>query len=238
MAFDFMQLTVREVAGFLNVSEKTIYRWLQKSQIPAYRLNDQYRFNRSEILEWATARKMEVSPLIFSEPEDSAAIMPSLAQTLEVGGIHYRVAGRDRNSALRAVVNLLRLPDDMDREFLTGILLARESMASTGLGDGIAIPHVRNPIVLNVPKPAITLCFLETPIEFGALDGQPVFALFMLISQTVRAHLYLLSRIAFALQKTEVKNLITRQAGRDEILEAFRRMEESMAAPIREESRT
>ena len=44
----------------------------------------------------------------------------------------------------------------------------------TGVGDGIAIPHVRNPIVLHVNKPLITLCFLDTPVDFGALDGLPV----------------------------------------------------------------
>src|SRR5438034_985186 len=62
----------------------------------------------------------------------------------------------------------------------------REALQSTGVGDGIAIPHVRNPIVLHVSRPMITLCFLERPIDFGALDGKPVHVLFSLISPTVR----------------------------------------------------
>ena len=45
---------------------------------------------------------------------------------------------------------------------------------STAVGDGIAIPHVRNPVVLHVGRPAIALCFLERAIEYGALDGKPV----------------------------------------------------------------
>ena len=49
-----MQLTVRDVARLLNVSEKTIYRWIKEASIPAYRVNEQYRFNRAELLEWAT----------------------------------------------------------------------------------------------------------------------------------------------------------------------------------------
>lgn len=42
-----MQLGVRDVARILNVSEKSIYRWIQQGQIPAYKVNDQYRFNRA-----------------------------------------------------------------------------------------------------------------------------------------------------------------------------------------------
>ena len=68
----------------------------------------------------------------------------------------------------------MKLPDDVDREFLYQVLLAREALGSTGIGDGIAIPHVRNPIVLHLSRPTVTLCFLEQPVDFGALDGQPV----------------------------------------------------------------
>ena len=46
---------------------------------------------------------------------------------------------------------MLALPEEVDREFLFQALLARETLASTGVGDGIAIPHLRNPIVLHLP---------------------------------------------------------------------------------------
>ena len=79
-------------------------------------------------------------------------------------------------------------------------ILAREALGSTGIGDGIAIPRVRNPIVLHLSRPIVTLCFLERPVDFGALDGQPVTTLFTLISPTVRAHLHLLSRLSYNMQ--------------------------------------
>src|SRR5512141_3249224 len=162
-----MQLTVRDVAKLLSVSEKTIYRWLNEGIIPAYRVNDQYRFNRAELLEWATARKINVSAEIFAEPEGNGGQPPSLARALQAGGIFYRVDGKDKPSVLRAVVDILRLPEEVDRDFLYQVLLARESLGSTGIGDGIAIPHVRNPVVLHVAQPSVTLCFLENPIDFA-----------------------------------------------------------------------
>ena len=219
-----MQLTVREVSGLLNVSEKTIYRWINQGILPAYRVNEQYRFNRAELLEWATSRKMNVSADLFEEPESNAAPLPSLVEALQAGGIFYRVDGTDKESALRAVVEHMRLPDEVDREFLLRVLLARENLQSTGIGDGIAITHVRNPIVLHVARPMIALCFLEKPVDFGALDGKPVSVLFSLISPTVRAHLRMLSRLSFALSDAGFKNAIIGQASREEILSHARRV--------------
>jgi PTS system nitrogen regulatory IIA component len=86
--------------------------------------------------------------------------------------------------------------------------------------------------VLHVPHPVVTLCFLEAPVDFGALDGQPVQTLFTLISPTVKAHLHLLSRLAFALRDLEFKSLIVRQASRDEILTAVRRISDHLRAPV------
>lgn len=224
-----MQLVVRDVARLFNVSEKTVYRWIDQGVLPAYRINDQYRFNRAELLEWATSRRMNVSPEIFAEPESSSTPVPGLVEALQTGGIFYRIGGTDKESVLRAVVETLRLPEEVDREFLLRVLLAREALESTGIGEGIAIPHVRNPVVLHVMRPLITLCFLEQAVDFGALDGKPVHIVFSLISPTVRAHLRLLSRLSFALQDPGFKAVIARQGSRDEIFAEARRVEAILA---------
>lgn len=216
-----MQLTVKDAASLLNVSEKTIYRWIKQETIPAYRINEQFRFNRAELLEWATSRRIPISPEIFLEGEAGPVSLPSLSEALKAGGVVYRVGGQDKPSVLRAVVDVLKLPEEVDREFLYQVLLARETLGSTGVGDGIAIPHVRNPIVLHVTRPTVTLCFLEHPIDFRAIDGQPVSTLFTLISPTVRAHLHLLSRLGFVLQDRGFKAALKRQASREELMEAL-----------------
>ncbi len=225
-----MHLNVREAAKILSVSEKTIYRWINQGNLPAYRVNEQYRFNRAELLEWATSRKINVSPEIFHEPETQGGPLVGFADALQTGGIFYRVGGEDKESVLRAIVETMRLPEEVDREFLFRVLLAREALGSTGVGDGIAIPHVRNPIVLHVSRPTITLCFLEKSVDFGALDGKPVFALFSLISPTVRAHLHLLSRLAFVLRDPVFKQAIADQATRDQIVREAGRVEATLAS--------
>lgn len=216
-----MQLTVKDAAAILNVSEKTIYRWIKQEAIPCYRINEQFRFNRAELLEWATSRRIQVSPEIFAEKDTQVASLPTLVEAIKSGGIFYRVGGSDQTTVLRAVVEILHLPDEVDREFLYQVLLARETLGSTGIGDGIAIPHVRNPVVLHVSKPTIALCFLERPIDFGAIDGKPVDTLFTLISPSVRAHLHLLMRLGIVLRKAEVKEALRRRASREELVAVF-----------------
>ncbi len=225
-----MQLGVRDVAGLFNVSEKTVYRWVKQRKLPVYRVNEQYRFSRAELLEWATATRTNVTPEIMHEPQEEHVTQPRLDKALQAGGMHYRVCGKDKASVLRAVVHIMRLPEEVDRSYLYEVLLAREALGSTGIGDGIAIPHVRNPIVLHISRPMIALCFLEHQVDFGALDGQPVNILFTLISPTVRSHLHLLSKLAFALRDPRFKDVITGHGSREEILTEACRIEHNLLA--------
>jgi len=213
-----MQVSVKEAAAILNVSDETIYKWVKDEEIPSHTMNDQVRFNRAELLEWATAHNIQVSPDLFTGDQPSKSKLPTISEALKLGGVAYGVGGTDQPSVLRAVVNVMKLPEAVDREFLYQVLLARESLGSTGVGDGIAIPHVRNPVVLHVSHPTVTLCFLENPIDFNAIDEKPVNTLFTLISPTVRTHLHLLSRLGFILRNPEIKAALKRQATSDELL--------------------
>jgi PTS system nitrogen regulatory IIA component len=226
-----MQLTIRDVSELLNISERTIYRWIKQKTIPAYKIHDQYRFNKAELMEWAAANKISVSPEIFHEPESPTGSVPSLAEALKAGGIHYRVEGKDKEAVIRASVESIKLPEDVDKDFLIKVLLAREELGSTGVGDGIAIPHVRNPIVLNVSHCLVGLSFLEKPVDFGAIDGKPVHCLFMLVSPTARVHLYLLSRLAFALRDAAFNKAILEHDTRDAIFRELERVEKSVKGP-------
>lgn len=225
-----MQLTVRAVSKLFNVPEKTVYRWIEQDDLPASLIDGHYGFNRGELVEWATARHISVPDELFKGTDTNVATLPSLAEALQAGGIFHRIASVDKASVLRATVDAMPLPQEVDRHLLWQMLFARESLQSTGVGEGIAIPHVRNPMVLQVPCPMITLCFLEPPVDFGALDGKPVFALFSLISPSPRVHLHLLSRLAFALRDPGFKQLIAERGTQEEILNAAHRVENNALA--------
>lgn len=225
-----MNLSVRDIGRLLGVSEETVYRWLKEGAIPAYRIQEQYRFDRAEILEWATARGLPISLHLFEEPGRAGGDPPAgrLAAALAAGGIHRDVEGADRESVLRNVVDLLPLPPDADRGFLLEMLLARENLGSTALGRGIAIPHPRFPVILPPSPEILALCFLGHPIDFQAPDGLPVGTLFVLVSSGVKNHLALLSRLAFVLQDSAVSELLESKARPDALLDCMARAERSM----------
>ncbi len=225
-----MQLTVREVGQFLSVPEATVTRWIKGRGLPAHRVGGRYRFNRAEVLEWATANQVRVSAELFDgqdAPGDEAA---KLVSALEAGGIVRKLRAADKRSALQALVEVLPLPETIDRDLLLRLFLAREALASTAVGDGIALPHVRNPIVLHVNRPQITLCFLEKPVDFGALDGKPVDVLFSLISPTARLHLQLLSRLSYALHDAAFRQVLAQHGASEDILKELRQIEAGLAA--------
>jgi len=225
-----MYLTVRGLSEALDVSEATILKWVRQRGLPARHVGGQYRFNRSELLEWTTANGVKAPAGLFDHLEDEDEPSPGLAEALEQGGIFYNLRDTCRESALRTMVEVLPLPDGLDREMLLHLYLARESAASTGVGDGIALPHVRNPIVLHVSRPMASLCFLERPVDFGALDGKPVYVLFAVISPTTRGHLQLLARLAHAIHDAEFRKTVMAQAPAEAILREARRVDGSIAA--------
>jgi PTS system nitrogen regulatory IIA component len=113
---------------------------------------------------------------------------------------------------LAQFVERLPLPPEQDRAFLLDVLEAREAMGSTGIGDGIAIPHVRNPIVLHIARPFVTLGLLTHAIEFAAMDGKPVHALFMVVSPVVPTHLRILAQLGFVLRDDALRELLRARA--------------------------
>jgi len=224
-----MELTVREVARYLGVSEKEIYRWVSEGSIPLHQVGGHYRFNRTELLEWANTRNLKISTAIYRKEDDSRPL-PSIAEAIEAGGILYKLAGAEKAAVLRSMVDFLPFPPSVDRETVYQIILAREKMGTTAIGYGIAIPHARHPIILQeVQTPKITLCFLEEKVDFQAPDGLPVHTLFWLVSPSVRSHSHMLARLAALVQNSDFRTLLSRRPSIAEILNETRLLESRLA---------
>jgi len=226
-----MTLTVRDAAKLLDVSQKTIYRWISDRQLPARRIGDQYRLSRSELLDWVSSNRVDASLELFTHPDEESGRLPTLEGALASGGILYRVEGTTRDEVLRSAVAAPHLPEGVNGDFVYEMLRSREQLASTAVGGGIALPHPRHPLVLHVAEPTITLCFLEEPVDFGAPDGQPVHALFLLLSPNVKAHLHLLGLVAFGLRQASFAEALNQQAARNVILEQAAKVDALTSTP-------
>lgn len=212
-----MDLTAKDAARMLNVPEERIYAWIRNGTLPSYRVKDRYRLDRVELLEWAAAQGIKVAPEFFHKNREANGEL-LLTNALARGGVLNDVACTDKASALKEVCARLRLPAQIDRDELHSVLVAREALCSTGIGNGVAIPHPRGPIVLDLAEPYVTLAFLSQPTDFRAIDRKPVSILFVIISTTVHVHLTLLSHLMFALQDVGFRGFLDRRASEELII--------------------
>lgn len=225
-----MYVNVKETAKLLSVSEKTVYRWIKRNLVPTYKVHGSYRFKRAELLDWATSKRRHVNEEPLETTPQEKEPLPKLADALNAGGIVYRVAGSSRNEVLTDAVNHLRLPDDVDLEMLKKMLIIREELASTGIGDGFALPHPRNAVLDHLTRAKVNICFLEHPVDYGAIDRKPVHTLIIVISPSLRVQLHLLSLLHYILRDADLRRTLAAQPCRDEIVGAIKDAEARIGA--------
>jgi len=99
---------------------------------------------------------------------------------------------------------------------------AREGLASTGVGKGMAIPHPRHPRDWGLGHPAVGIFFPERPVDFHALDGEAVFVMFVLLCATVKGHLKMLSRVSHLVSRPEQREFLRGVPNRTDLMERIR----------------
>lgn len=224
-----MQVTFREIEKAFQVDENTLYQWLNVRGLPAVKANDQYYFNSVEVLEWALKNHIPLTPGTLKLCEKTHRDQDVVTPALMAGGVYFAVKGSKAEEVLGTVLDLLPLPDHIQRPPLKEMLLSREQIGSTAVGNGIAIPHVKHPVVLAGMKPMIGLFFLDTEVDFSAPDGKGVHTLFVILSSSFKGHLSLLARLAFCLQDGDLLDVLSRRAKREEIIAMFKVAESKVA---------
>jgi PTS system nitrogen regulatory IIA component len=121
--------------------------------------------------------------------------MSQIAQLLPVGNILLDLDAGSKTRLFEAVGALFDSNKGLSRTLVVDSLLAREKLGSTGLGQGIAIPHGR---IRGLKEAQGAFVRLKSPIPFDAPDGKPVAQVFVLLvpEQATEQHLQLLSELA------------------------------------------
>lgn len=219
-----MELSIQATARLLNVPEKQIRTWIQESALPHYTVQDHLLFNQDEIIDWAAKHHVTVR-LPEADGRNRPGGGPWLYESLSRGGIFHDLPGNSLSEVFRELLARLPLVAGTDRELLVQMMAAREKAHSTGLGDGIAIPHVQSPVILPMAQPIAALAFLRQPLDWKAPDGKLVFCLFTLVCPTIFDHLALLARIANSLQDELCKTRLQTRASATDLLAAYQALE-------------
>ncbi len=222
-----MKLEIKDVARMLDLPEATITRWIRQGKIPAKLENGRYIFHERQLRAWAQTHNFTLHENKARQQENNEEEI-TLCEAMERGGVLYDVEGSSPEEVLRAAVGSMNLPDDIDKEVLMERLLQREELTSTGIGEGVAIPHPRQPMEGFSLKAWVTTCFLKKEIDFNSVDGKPVFVLFIMLTATTRIHLRLLSRLSFCLRNQAFLEMLRSRPSTEVLLQKVRALENEL----------
>lgn len=130
-----------------------------------------------------------------------------LEDLLKPQGVLYNLKARCKREALHELAEAASGLADMPAASIMATLLEREQLGSTGVGDGVAIPHGK---IEGLGKITGLLARLETPVSFDALDDQPVDLIFMLLApaNATAAHLKALAKVSRMLRDRDARNAL------------------------------
>jgi fructose-specific phosphotransferase system IIA component len=144
-----------------------------------------------------------------------------ISSILEEEFIAIRLPASTKEEALNQMINMLSAsPKVRDLEKVRTAVLERERLMSTGVGHGFAIPHGKTDALDDI---LAAFAVTAAPIDFQALDNQPVQLIFLLVGKEthVGTHLKLLSRISRLMNNEDFRNQLLTATSTGEVLELF-----------------
>lgn len=218
-------LTLPEAVKLLRVPETTLQRWIQLGEVPCQVRNGEARFQQNTLLAWAKQKHLFIgkTPEITQQRQQA-----NLLAALERGGVHAKLSAENRGTFFQDLETRLNVHLNTNAP-LAALLEEREQLASTAVGQGMAIPHPQASGMLGLPDSVVAIGLPETPVEFEAADGQLVIAVFVLLSADATHHLQLLAQLTRLLRNLELTGFLHTQPAPDALLNTFRKKLDSAA---------
>src|SRR5262245_40025364 len=184
-----MDLELQEVATLLSVPQSLVLNWVSEGKVPAYYINERYRFNRQEIEAWLMSQKRLLQQQEEQDVHEISGLQRfNLFRALNNGDVYNDIDAHSKQQAISLTMRRIAPTLHLDPQVLTEIFMERESLVPTAVGGGFALPHARD-FLLHGHRDLVTCVFLPQPIDYGALDGQPVHTLFFLMASDDKRHL-------------------------------------------------
>lgn len=219
-----MDLQAEEVSQLLNISEEELCRLIDQG-LPVYTIDEQYRFNRQEIEAWLLRQKHLAEKK--GARGNGGAHRFSLFRALSRGDVYSDIVGMTKEAVIKATTNRIARSLKLDPEVLVELFMEREELMPTALGHGFAIPHARD-FLLEAHQDVVTIVLLQQPIDYGALDGEPVHTLFFLLASDDRRHLGLLSKVAHMSANQTMRALLASKPSKEQLAESVKQWEEQL----------
>lgn len=146
-----------------------------------------------------------------------------LCDLIHKGGV-VTLEGQTMKAVYSDMLSKIHLPSELDQREVFEELLLREKILSTAVGDGVAIPHPRKPMLSDESEQRMAVCFLKEPLDMKALDTMKVRVLFVPIMASSPCHLELLSCIALLVRNVEFKKLLWTQPDENTLCDCIKKI--------------
>ena len=195
----YRNMSLEELAKHIGMDVREVYKLADRGALPGQKVGGQWRVNRAQVTEWLQQEAHTLSPEQLVKLEramgggDEGAIV---GNRLGIEAIDMHMNAKTKPSVLRALVELAERTGLLyDRKGLLDSVVERESLGSTGLPNGLAIPHPRQPLPYATAEPLICLGRVQAGIFFEARDGVMSDLFVLICSHEDRQHLQVLARL-------------------------------------------
>ena len=226
-------LNIKQLSEYLMVSEKTIYRMVDKGLLPALRIGAQWRFRKRDIDAWLDERVEKV------EVEGQKAVLEELAPSeidihplLLPENVWLAVPPSSRDELLSWIVAHATLEPGVDRQALYESIRARELVCSTALVENAAFPHPNEPADFRFSRKRILLAIARGPVNFHDPNGNRPRVIVLILARTTQGYLLTISRAVKLFGNASLIRRITESPGVDEVIGSIRDAEERLKASV------
>lgn len=227
-------LTLEEAADYLHLSPQQTTRLAERGQLPGRRLGGQWKFNEAELHHWLEERLGlgDEQALVHVETVAAKAAphaAETLAELIPFDAIAVPHDARTKASVINDIVQLAAGTGLLwDSDKLKEAVLARESLHSTALDNGVALLHPRRPMASILAQPLVALVRTHQPLAFGDTKGRLTDVFFLICSVDDAGHLRTLSRLTRLLNDAafleELRHAESSKAALESILTAEKRL--------------
>jgi len=188
-------MTLQEIAGYLKVPSRTVLWMAQSGEIPATKVGAEWRFVRSQVDQWLSGGKNVLNNI---------ASIPTIQEVGQSAKLPYPIStdriimdlepGPKEHILSQLIQPAVKHGIIFDPHTYLSLLLDRENLVTTAIGNGIAIPHVHNPEISHVRETAAVIGICKKGVNYESLDGMPTHLFVLLCTNSIIAHLRILAR--------------------------------------------
>ncbi len=232
-------MTVRQLAGYLNLNERTVLKLVSEGGLPGVKIGNQWRFRKAMLDAWLDDQMLGVTPqrVDVSRGAPAARTMLSLKSCFQPSHIIPDLDANTKTGVIEELANLAsRLNLVRDKTWFVGALIERENIMPSAIGNGLAFLHTLNRHPEHVVKPFMILGRSRGGVDFDALDGKPTHLFFVLGLKYHELHLPWLAKLPQMCSRPETLRTLMAAVTADSIFVALADAERDLGSSATNEA--